>query len=77
MHTKLAERVGTNVRAARRRAGLSQAQVAGALHVSELLYARLERGKLLPTMPTLVKLCSVLHVSLDLIVSAKLSEEAG
>ncbi len=69
MSVKLALRVGTNVRVARQRAGLSQAQVAEAIHLPELVYGRLERGKLMPSVPTLVALCDVLRVSLDLIVN--------
>ncbi|WP_233595221.1 MULTISPECIES: helix-turn-helix domain-containing protein [Corallococcus] len=71
MPAKLSERIGTHVRAARHRAGLTQAQVAQAIHVPALVFSRLERGRLLPSVPTLVALGGVLRVSVDFILSGK------
>jgi len=74
MYAKLSQQIGTHVRAARHLAGLSQAQVAEALHVPTLVFSRLERGRLLPSLPTLVDLCGVLRVSVDLILGGKALE---
>ncbi|WP_241759505.1 helix-turn-helix domain-containing protein [Pyxidicoccus parkwayensis] len=74
MYAKLSQQIGTHVRAARHRAGLSQAQVAEAIHVPTLVFSRLERGRLLPSLPTLVGLCGVLRVSVDLILGGKALE---
>ncbi|WIG97996.1 helix-turn-helix transcriptional regulator [Myxococcus sp. SDU36] len=71
MYAKLSQRIGTQVRAARHRAGLSQAQVAEAIHVPTLVLSRLERGRLLPSLPTLVDLCGVLRISVDLLLSGE------
>ena len=71
MYAKLSQQVGTNVRAARHRTGLSQAQVAEAIHVPTLVFSRLERGRLLPSLPTLVGLCGVLRIPVDCILSGK------
>ncbi|WP_244237532.1 helix-turn-helix domain-containing protein [Corallococcus llansteffanensis] len=68
MYAKLSQQIGTNVRAARHRAGLSQAQVAEAIHVPTLVFSRLERGRLLPSLPTLVGLCGALRVPVDFIL---------
>ena len=74
MYAKLSQQIGPHVRAARHRAGLSQAQVAEALDVPTLVFSRLERGRLLPSLPTLVGLCGVLRVSVDLILCGKVLE---
>jgi transcriptional regulator with XRE-family HTH domain len=74
MYAKLSQQIGTNVRAARHRAGLSQAQVAEAIHVPTLVFSRLERGRLLPSLPTLVGLCGVLRVTVDFILGGKALE---
>jgi len=71
MYAKLSQQIGTHVRAARHRAGLSQAQVAEALHVPPRVFSRLERGRLLPSLSTLVGLCGVLRVSVDFILCGK------
>ncbi|MFY2561192.1 helix-turn-helix domain-containing protein [Corallococcus terminator] len=74
MNEKLAQQIGTQVRAARQRAGLSQAQVAEAIHVPTLVVSRLERGKMLPTLSTLVGLCGVLRIPVGLFVDGKALE---
>ncbi|WP_253899533.1 helix-turn-helix domain-containing protein [Corallococcus carmarthensis] len=74
MYAKLSQQIGTHVRAARHRAGLSQTEVAEAIHVPTLVFSRLERGRLLPSVPTLVGLCGVLHVSVDLLLGGNALE---
>jgi len=71
MNENLAQKIGTQVRSARHRAGLSQAQVAEAIQVPMLVLNRLERGKLLPTLPTLVSLCGVLGIPVAFLLGSK------
>ena len=54
--------VGSGLRAARLRAGLTQVEVAEAACLSPEAYVRMERGKLLPTVSTLVALCRALRI---------------
>jgi len=65
MDRKLAEAIGSAARAARQRARLTQADVAERLGIASEVYGRLERGLMLPSVPTLRKLCLVLSVSAD------------
>lgn len=62
MDEQLASRIGKRAREARNRLGLTQAEVAEDVEVAEEVYGRLERGGMLPSVPTLVRLCSVLKV---------------
>jgi transcriptional regulator with XRE-family HTH domain len=57
--------VSTAARAARLRAGLSQADVAAGIGIVTEVYGRLERSHLLPSVPTLRRLCLTLRVSAD------------
>jgi transcriptional regulator with XRE-family HTH domain len=63
MNQVLAETIGTAARAAREKMGLTQAQVAERIQLTSLVYSRLERGKMLPSVPSLVRLCAALHLS--------------
>jgi transcriptional regulator with XRE-family HTH domain len=62
---KLATVLGATARSARMRAGLTQADVAERVGIATEVYGRLERGRMLPSVPTLWKLCSVLRTSSD------------
>jgi transcriptional regulator with XRE-family HTH domain len=62
---ELAETVGANTREARKALGLTQQQVADALGVTINFYARIERGKTLPSVSTLLTMTQVLHLSAD------------
>lgn len=63
MREQLSTTLGDAARAARKRLGLTQAEVAGLLDTSPIVYNRLERGRMLPSVPTLVRLCEALQVS--------------
>jgi transcriptional regulator with XRE-family HTH domain len=63
MREKLAVTIGDAARAARERLGLTQAEVAGLMDLSAIVYNRLERAKMLPSVPTLVRLCETLQAS--------------
>jgi transcriptional regulator with XRE-family HTH domain len=53
--------VGEGARLARMRAGLTQADVAERIGVATEVYGRMERGKMLPSVPTLLRLCMALR----------------
>ena len=63
MNEELAEVIGKAARAARDKMGLTQAQVAERIQLTPLVYSRIERGKMLPSVPSLVRLCAALHLS--------------
>lgn len=58
----LARHVGAVAREARARAGLTQAEVAERAELATEVYARLERGLMLPSVPSLLRLCRALGV---------------
>ncbi|WP_224241624.1 helix-turn-helix domain-containing protein [Hyalangium gracile] len=63
MREQIASRLSNAARAARERLGLTQAEVAGLMELSPIVYNRLERGRMLPSVPTLVQLCETLRIS--------------
>lgn len=60
--TPLSLRMSQVAREARKKAGLTQEDVAGRIGLVTEVYGRFERGDMLPSVPTLVRLCSVLHL---------------
>ena len=60
LKTELGIHLGTRARTARKRMNLTQADVAERLGLAREVYARLERGQMLPSLTTLRKLCLVL-----------------
>ncbi len=65
MDEAVAVQLGCGLRAARLRAGLTHAQVADAADLPPEAYVRMERGKLLPTVPTLYALCRTLRIGAE------------
>jgi transcriptional regulator with XRE-family HTH domain len=65
MEKRLATTLGEASRLARMRAGLTQADVAGRIGVATEVYGRVERGKMLPSVPTLLRLCAALRSNPD------------
>jgi transcriptional regulator with XRE-family HTH domain len=65
MEKKLAGTVGEASRLARMRAGLTQADVAERIGVATEVYGRMERGRMLPSVPTLLRLCLALRCTPD------------
>jgi transcriptional regulator with XRE-family HTH domain len=70
MRDELAPIIGTMLRGVRLKAGLTMEQVAQSIDVPLLAYARMERGKLLPTPSTLVELCLFFRVSSDTLLGS-------
>jgi transcriptional regulator with XRE-family HTH domain len=65
MEQTLPQLLGAAVREARQRQELTQADVAERIGLATEVYGRLERGHMLPSVRTLLKICTVLHVSAD------------
>ncbi|MET0405830.1 MAG: helix-turn-helix transcriptional regulator [Cystobacter sp.] len=59
----LKRKLGTALLAAREKAGLTQADVSSQVGIATAIYGRIERGQMLPSVPTLHRLCSTLHLS--------------
>jgi transcriptional regulator with XRE-family HTH domain len=76
MYEKLAVTIGYAARCARQARGLTREQMAEALQLPPAAYGRLERGRLLPTVPMLVDLAEVLGTTLDALVGRAAQEEA-
>lgn len=65
MEKRLATTVGDGARQARMRAGLTQAELAERIGVATEVYGRMERGRMLPSVPTLFRLCMALRSGPD------------
>jgi transcriptional regulator with XRE-family HTH domain len=57
--------LGAALRAARERAGLTQDEVASRIDLHAMTYGGIERGRLLPSVSTLTKLCVLLKIDPD------------
>jgi transcriptional regulator with XRE-family HTH domain len=71
---RLTAHLAAVVREARKRASLTQADVAERVGVVTEVFGRLERGHLLPSVPTLRKLCRVLRVDANVILGLDISK---
>lgn len=58
-------KVGNKLLAVRKRMGLTQAEVAEAAGLSDRTYADIERGTVNMRMETILRICSVLHITPD------------
>ncbi|MFM2151728.1 MAG: hypothetical protein RL199_163 [Pseudomonadota bacterium] len=67
---ELAKAIGRRARAARAALGLTQAEVAERVPLAAEVYGRLERGGMLPSVPTLMRLAAVLSVEPSALVGA-------
>ena len=65
---KLKRTLGTALLGARERAGLTQADVASMVGLAPAVYGRIERGQMLPSVPTLHHLCVSLNISANLLL---------
>jgi transcriptional regulator with XRE-family HTH domain len=71
----LAATIGTAARAARVGASLTQEDVAERVGLATEVYGRLERGGMLPSVPTLKKLCEVLRIPSDVLLGLTPAQE--
>lgn len=65
---QLSARLGAVCRAGRKRLGHRQWEVAEKVGIAPEVYGRLERGRMLPSVLTLVRLCEVLQVRADVLL---------
>ncbi|MFL5356626.1 helix-turn-helix transcriptional regulator [Archangium sp.] len=65
----MSKALGDGARKARQQAGLTQADVAERIGVATEVYGRLERGLLMPSVPTLRRLCVALRLQADVLLS--------
>lgn len=72
--TGLAAQVGATAKEARKKARLTQEDVAERIGISPEVYGRLERGVILPSVPTLWKVCRVLGVRADAMLGLERDE---
>ncbi len=66
--TPLSLHMGEVAREARRKAELTQEDVASRMGIATEVYGRLERGDMLPSVPTLVRLCHVLRLDANVVL---------
>jgi transcriptional regulator with XRE-family HTH domain len=74
MEASLQQSLGAAARAARLRLGLTQAQVAKRATMTPGIYGRVERGGMMPSVQTLLRLCAALEVTPDVLLSQGLEE---
>jgi transcriptional regulator with XRE-family HTH domain len=67
---ELAKTIGSRARAARTALGLTQAEVAERVELAAEVYGRLERGGMLPSVPTLMRIASALSIEPSVLVGA-------
>ena len=61
--------IGNKLLAIRKRSGLTQAEVAEAAGLSDRTYADIERGQVNMRVETLLRICNVLHITPDEILT--------
>ena len=62
--------IGNNLLSIRKRLGLTQAEVAEAAGLSDRTYADIERGAVNMRIETILRICNVLHITPDEILTA-------
>jgi len=74
---QLQQSLGEVARAARERLGLTQAQVARQAGIAANVYGRIERGGMMPAVPTLRKLARTLGISADALLALSSADVAA
>ncbi len=77
MDEKLQRTLGDAARAARLRLGLTQEEVSRKVGLAQSVYGRIERGGMMPSVPTMRKLCEALDISADALLSLGRPKRAG
>ena len=77
MDEELQRNVGEVARAARERLGLTQAQVAQKVGLVPGVYGRIERGDMMPSVPSLRRISAVLGISSDALLGVNLAQVAA
>jgi transcriptional regulator with XRE-family HTH domain len=76
MDARLAKTIGSAAKAARSTRGLTQEDAADLVGVSLEFYGRIERGRTLPSVPTLLRVATALQVSADVLLGLDRMPEA-
>ncbi|HSP77479.1 MAG TPA: helix-turn-helix transcriptional regulator [Myxococcaceae bacterium] len=74
MDEEIQRTLGQVARAARERLDLTQAQVAKQVGLVPGVYGRIERGDMMPSVPSLRRICLVLGISADALLGLASSE---
>jgi transcriptional regulator with XRE-family HTH domain len=74
MDASLQQSLGAAARVARLRLGLTQAQVAKRAAMTPGIYGRVERGGMMPSVQSLLRLCAALEVIPDTLLTHGLEE---
>lgn len=69
------KRGGQAIQRIRKEQGLTQEQLAEKVGITSNTISRLERGQLIPSVPTLIDLCNALETGADAILAAYLSSD--
>jgi transcriptional regulator with XRE-family HTH domain len=77
MDEELQRTLGEVAREARERLGLTQAQAAKKVGLAPGVYGRIERGDMMPSVPSLRRICLVLGISSDALLELKPSQVAA
>jgi transcriptional regulator with XRE-family HTH domain len=79
--TKLLKGIGKNLLKLREEKHISQKELADAMGIAQTQYGKVERGEVVPSLPTLLKAAKALNVTIDTIVYGdainKHAENAG
>lgn len=67
--------IGNKLLAIRKRIGMTQAEVAEAAGLSDRAYADIERGTVNMRVETLLRICQVLHITPDEVLTQEYSPE--
>ncbi len=67
--------IGNRLLAIRKRLGLTQAEVAEAAGLSDRTYADIERGTVNMRIDTILRICNVLHITPDEVLTAESSSQ--
>lgn len=65
------EVIGDNIRHIREQKKMSQKELATAIEVAPTQYSRVETGKVMPSLKTLVKIAKILDVSVDELINGE------
>ena len=66
-------RGGQVIQRTRKERGLTQEELAEKINIASNSISRIERGMLLPALPTLVDICNALEIGADLVLASYLS----
>ncbi|MDE7244881.1 MAG: helix-turn-helix domain-containing protein [Oscillospiraceae bacterium] len=66
---------GQAIQRIRRERGMTQEQLAEKIDVASNTISRIERGYLLPALPTLIDICNVLETGADSILAAYITKD--